>query len=451
MMNLCLGIQLMSRRIFWPDVGRKGVDRMGKNVMHKDLSHLTKKQVTSLIERYYKGESIKGLLNEYDLQITPNLLVSIFPKKKTDQVCEMCGSPVWGNYVSRSKPNKDHLSYFCPKCGHIPGASNCWCPACREKRQAELEALEAKCREEEKAEEERLKVIENEKRKAIQEAYGQDVGRVEYTALPIHLRIILGTLCLSLYDPNEQCLKPYESEESALVFEDRDQACEYIRELYKAKAIRVSPTSDIEAFLEENFPNTFCLDKVKYRLNFNVRGEEVSYSRMFDVAIGQGEPFILKESEKAAVVSLWESLLVLDCMQYMLDQFDRIHFNVTTTPKMEAYIREILQDYSVRETYYLIYTAIKSASRLYLEGGITKKHAVNIAVKTCKTYADRAKLQQWKITPYNRPKQLSPDDFFSFFFNRVVRVGEEAVCNLPAFGLGKGHTIDELHLFTKEE
>lgn len=138
MMNLCLGVQLMSRRIFWPDAGRKRVDSMDKNVKHTDLSYLTKEQVASLIERYYKGESIKALLNDYDLQITPNLLVTIFPKKKTDRVCEMCGSPVWSKYVSRSKPIKDHLSYFCPTCGHLPGASYCICPVCKEKRNGKL-------------------------------------------------------------------------------------------------------------------------------------------------------------------------------------------------------------------------------------------------------------------------------------------------------------------------
>jgi|GEM_PF-5456963 len=58
---------------------------------HPKLSHLTEHQVDNLIERYYKGESIKTLIDEYRINVIPSNFVSILPNLvDQDTFCPYC-------------------------------------------------------------------------------------------------------------------------------------------------------------------------------------------------------------------------------------------------------------------------------------------------------------------------------------------------------------------------
>ncbi|MDU2196703.1 MAG: hypothetical protein E7E26_13245 [Clostridiales bacterium] len=63
-------------------------------------------------------------------------------------------------------------------------------------------------------------------------------------------------------------------------------------------------------------------------------------------------------------------------------------------------------------------------SKLYLEKGISKKHAANSVIGACERYAERAKINGWDLTQYNRIKDLPQSVLSLFYFNRVLGIGE---------------------------
>ena len=84
----------------------------------------------------------------------------------------------------------------------------------------------------------------------------------------------------------------------------------------------------------------------------------------------------------------------------------------------------ILNDFSVSQIYGIIWRAVADASKLYLEKGISKKHAANSVIGACERYAERAKINGWDLTQYNRIKDLPQSVLSLFYFNRVLGIGE---------------------------
>ena len=84
----------------------------------------------------------------------------------------------------------------------------------------------------------------------------------------------------------------------------------------------------------------------------------------------------------------------------------------------------ILNDFSVSQIYGIIWRAVADASKLYLEKGISKKHAANSVIGARERYAERAKINGWDLTQYNRIKDLPRSELSLFYFNRVLGIGE---------------------------
>lgn len=51
------------------------------------LAHLSKAQIENLIERYYNGEKVKSLIEEYKIYTNLNQLVRLFPPTITEETC----------------------------------------------------------------------------------------------------------------------------------------------------------------------------------------------------------------------------------------------------------------------------------------------------------------------------------------------------------------------------
>ena len=84
----------------------------------------------------------------------------------------------------------------------------------------------------------------------------------------------------------------------------------------------------------------------------------------------------------------------------------------------------ILNDFSVSQIYGIIWRAVADASKLYLEKGISKKHAANSVIGARERYAERVKINGRDLTQYNRIKDLPQSELSLFYFNRVLGIGE---------------------------
>lgn len=116
---------------------------------HKDLSHLTEEQIKDLIKRYYNYEKIANLLEEFNVNVSPNSLVSLFPLVTHHKL--FCKYYRDTNWVIKLK-SRNYYSYVYgetsfallgPICNHNNNSS-CSCDNCKksikQQKQTEKEA-----------------------------------------------------------------------------------------------------------------------------------------------------------------------------------------------------------------------------------------------------------------------------------------------------------------------
>ena len=92
--------------------------------------------------------------------------------------------------------------------------------------------------------------------------------------------------------------------------------------------------------------------------------------------------------------------------------------------RVAAYCRVSSPSAEQLKSYGIIWRAVADASKLYLEKGISKKHAANSVIGARERYAERAKINGWDLTQYNRIKDLPQSELSLFHFNRVLGIGE---------------------------
>ena len=182
----------------------------------------------------------------------------------------------------------------------------------------------------------------------------------------------------------------------------------------------MSPRSPLEAFDvdSEDFPNTFYIYRVTYFLNL------IFPSNKQDLFTEILDPSYYCSENADEAVALWKEIAVPECIEYLQYQLDKVNFEFTPGEKTYKTFDIILNDFSVSQIYGIIWRAVADASKLYLEKGISKKHAANSVIGACERYAERAKINGWDLTQYNRIKDLPQSVLSLFYFNRVLGIGE---------------------------
>ena len=125
-----------------------------------------------------------------------------------------------------------------------------------------------------------------------------------------------------------------------------------------------------------------------------------------------------------AALSLWRQIAIAECIEYLEYRLDKVGFNFAAGDKTYKTFDILLNDFSVSQIYGIIWRAVAEASKLYLEKGLTKRHAANSVIGSCQRYAERAKINGWNLTEYNRPQDLPQSELSAFFFNRVLGIGD---------------------------
>lgn len=368
--------------------------------MYKNLDHLSDDEVKTLIKRYYEGEAVAKLVKEYHLAIHASELYKLFPPKIcADEFCKYCGE----NLV-RDRLSKTAITYgfknsdmYCPICHHRPYDLKCRCENCIE-------------------EERRLM---NYRINQIKKMYSREREPVDFYGLSFEQKVFLGALCRSLGKENLFEIKPYM--ESNVVLAPTSELCAQLyRELSRNQIIAVSPTSDLEAFDidAKDFPMTYYIYKVTYYLNL------VFPSDKNDLFTDILNPNYYSSENEAEALTLWRRIAVAECIEYLDFQLRKVGFDFSPGDKTYKTFEILLNDFSVSQIYGIIWKGVADASKLYLERGITKKHAANSVIGACERYAERARMYGWNLTEYNRIKELPQSTLSAFYFNRVLGIGD---------------------------
>lgn len=368
--------------------------------MYKDLNHLADAEIETLMERYYNGETVSKLIKEYQLAVRSSELYKLFPPEvREDDVCEYCDE-----YLVRDRLSKNAASWaqsdsdwYCPICNHKPYAHRCRCENCIEEELAMQEF----------------------RKKRIEYVYSQNKIPVEFSSLTFEQKVYLGALCRALCKENLFEIKPY-SGSKAVLAPTNDLCVQLYKELSRNEIIAVSPTSPVEAFnVDSNdFPNVYYIYRVTYYLNLVFPCDKQD---LFTEILNP--TYYSAEHEEDALI-LWKKVAVAECIEYLEYQLNKVGFEFTPGEKTYKTFEILLDDFSVSQIYGIIWKAVADASKLYLERGITKNHAANSVIGACERYGERAKLNGWNLTAYNRIRDLPQSALSSFFFNRVLGIGD---------------------------
>lgn len=368
--------------------------------MYKNLNHLSDAEIRTLMQRYYHGEAVTKLIKEYQLSVHASELYKLFPPKVCeDDFCEYCGENLVWDRLSKASISFGYQDsdLYCPLCQHRPYYSRCRCENC--------------------VEEERL--LQEWRVKQINAVYSQERKTVDFHDLSFEQKVFLGALCRALCKENLFDIRPYEGS-NAVLAPTNDLRIQLYKELTYNQVIAVSPASPVDAFdiKSDNFPNSYYMYRVTYYLNLAFPADK---QNLFTEILN---PTYYSAEHKDEALNLWRKIAVAECVEYLDYQLRKVGFEFSPGDKTYKTFGILLNDFSVSQIYGIIWKAVADASKLYLEKGLTKKHAANSVIGACERYAERAKNNGWNLVEYSRIKDLPQSALSSFFFNRVLGIGE---------------------------
>lgn len=301
----------------------------------EQLSHLSFEQVQELITRYYNGERVNLLIEEYEINCRPSELFRLFPPVVTENDCEHCSNPIVRYRLSRSSYNNQFLDDpVCLVCGHRP-IQSCCCRACRIKK------------------EEEVRKREEEAKRLICEHY--DLSKLEPVPLEnlnVKDRIYLASLIRMGMDVNLEMTEPEKNWVGKL---SPTPSLDYriLSYLYSRKIISPHPNSPTHSFTgnkEFPFPQLFYTFQVNYHINVDLflrdRKKAVEV-----LAAPEIHEVLKKSSDVDLLMELWMELAIAEAEEYLELQLKEV--NILSKDQMlsinddtRLIFKSILSDFS---------------------------------------------------------------------------------------------------------
>lgn len=188
------------------------------------LQHLSKKEIKELMDRYYSGEKVIDLINEYGIEVRANKLYKEFPVIVLENKnCKYCDINLIMQPNPKSRPHNGLVlnGGKCPNCLHVE-SKNCDCINCNKLRLKEKNRI----------------------KKKIEELYGIDKTNPEkYNELSLESKIFLGAYLKNYYDFDNGIIEHYGWKDNKL-FESRKEDLLKIKQLLDKRVIKIHPMTE---------------------------------------------------------------------------------------------------------------------------------------------------------------------------------------------------------------
>lgn len=387
--------------------------------MHNNLNHLTPEDIDELMEKYYKGISVDKLKKEYSLNVNSSHLYTLFPPVVCEEKCNYCDANLETRRKSKSSFNY-RKSPECPVCGHNPYYPNCSCSNCLNLAMN----------------------IRSERSKTIKRSFSIETKKIKFEDISFENKVKLGAFCNLLMDEDVSTILAYdEVGKIEKLSPSEAMKISIYKELAAINAIVISPDSSVDAFYfsEENILESYIVDKVRYKLNIEYTEDKKDLYMML-----MNPKYYNFEYEKEAY-DFWLAIAVEECIEYLVYQLKSANFEFNAGEKTYRVIEMMLETFSVSQVYGIIWKAVADVSKLYLQKNLTRKHAANTAINTCERLADTAKIKGWDMSKYNRDKNLPQSEISRFFFNKVIKIGDQGFYMVPTKNIE--NIVDEVRNF----
>ena len=287
--------------------------------LDKRFAHLTEEQIVELMNKYYEGEKVANILDEYKIKISVSQLYSLFPPIVTNEECTHCESTMvkpwesksWSSFVNKNKK-------FCIKCGH-ENTRYCSCAYCEEtKRKAISEKQDRQ-----------NKALEQ-KRATLANFYDESNWDLKpERELTLEDRLYLAVILRSSLSENTMYIEALAGNKNSLA-PTEDFEIKLIKTLTERKNLVPHLLSDSNAFDIEyedggNFQITYAIYKVRYRIN--VQPYDLDYDEMIKRLMYPD--FSSEDQFKDFCYEMWKKISLNECLEYLLYQMKSLHFSST--------------------------------------------------------------------------------------------------------------------------
>lgn len=370
---------------------------------HAKLAHLSPMQLEALVSDFLAGKRPGQLIREYQIETGPSQLWRLLPGQLLeDQHCPACGAPML-KPIGVPHFNLHAADVRCTSCSHVNGNA-CACNYCMKRLDAEVS--------EEVAREERLiqEFCASTRRPNIAPSDVRD-----WTLRTAVLFIALVRTC-DLRGEGE--LGP--ANESSIPFAPRGRAgLSFLEELLATGLVAISPLSYCTAFVIEGNQVVQWLPT------------EACWSLQIS-----GYAKAIRELEYAALQSDWPThwvsevagvrrdLAIAESEEFLEYCANERGLVAPDGPKTRAMIENLLQDFSVGQTYRIIHIGCTHAADFLVRKRCSRLHASNFIIGDCQRWADRARAERWDVGVYRRNFNCPRSQMSHVLHDVFLKLGE---------------------------
>lgn len=390
---------------------------MKKNFTYKEkIAHLSEKQISELMAKYYAGAKNTFLIDEYNINIKPNDIYKVFPLKITSFDCPYCKTnPLKIQPLSRSSYSPEIA--FCEICGHEHN-TNCRCNNCKHEREVEKQNNIIK--------------IQN----FIYEQYEEDLQeQYIFEELTVQERLYAAALLRTCLSEDMTIIKSLRQTSSRLA-PTVEYTYKIIKELRAKRIIAFSPDADYDSVtIENNRISAYYIDRMSWHLNvcseYMSEDEilkELTYPTNFDMEIEN-------------VCELWQEVAFYEALEYLEARLTEYKLPTDVLgEKTFSAIQMALRFYSTSQVFNIIWSAAKSAAAYYQKERITKNQAVTSIAGAITRHVERSIADRWDIRGYDRNYNQPQTPISSILYDKMLRIGEAGFRLIPS--------VDNLHVHT---
>lgn len=377
--------------------------------IHPKLSHLTQQQIDELINRYYAGENVRALIQEFGTNCPINQFTKLLPPLiDHSSQCAVCGSPMMKVRVSRSSHLLGAEPIRCSSCGHT-GAEYCTCEFCKDQRQKQ-------------------QLAHLEKRRALVAEYCRVPNlenthdlKVENLSLDMAVALLaLVRTCGYMDKTNGHVLESFQN--ATIPFAPNGSYGDALRDfLLDSGLINISNHSRLDSFVFEGDEITgYYPSRVRWEFLFGNPG--ILIQQIEECALLGTWP----EEWKMEVLDQCWDLAFAECMEFYEHAARQRGLMVSGEQSIKAMLSNLLADFSVAQCYHIIYSGARAAADFMVRTKSTKPHASNYMIGACQRWADRARAESWDVSGYRRNFDL-PRSMVSYVLHDVfTKMGERS-------------------------
>jgi len=391
--------------------------------IHPKLAHLAPEQVEQLIQRYYH-ERAADLVAEFNIPVrNSSELYRLLPPIIADESCPHCDVP-----MQRARPSKTEAQTrrslsdpHCPSCNHRRHASGrrCTCANC----QAEMRAHE--------------QALEDARRQAVINRYAPQLEvpfLVQGTLSGLSLTTAVALLAFYRNCHSNDGLVFTPQRPHRPLAPTLDLHIEMLSRLYDDGLISVDPSSPLDAFEfdEQNDLAAFMWMRVNWRILPGASPREVA-EVIADIERGAREGwYIYTEDDRSEALGLWQELALAECLQCFDYQGEAHRLPNPSGDRTKLMFAALLKDFAVSQVYNFIWNAATAAAAYYQRGGVSRRQAGNSMVGTCRSRADKARLEGWDVKGYRRFHDLPRTELSHVLHDTFLQIADDGFTTVPS-------------------